>query len=671
MSAAEESGRFEQPELDQTDKLPVLDVAAYEAGLDETKRDEAKSAEPTSALPSLTESVRSVEEKIARQNAQQESLRRDLDRARAAASAAETRSDALLSELGTLRALLDTERERAQHRDQALEASNGAAERARAHSEQAIREAERLRGEVGSFRETLLARDASLTQTSHSLGERDSQLTALQREQSELRMTLDERAQYVAQLETDLHQTSTQLEAARLESEQAKLSMATLSEKSAGSALALGTAERQLVALRAQLASHHEQLCSREYRRGSDENSMRTLDAEVAAERRRAEVSRAERDARADEAALLGTQLAERDRALAELRGQLDSNTSHLSGKSSELAHLEHAAQAMQSQFATHQAESLEQITALENNNAQLAVQLATQESLSRESERLRAELESRVAAMLAADQTTRLEQELAAAQQDIQSSKHVAQTATTELLTRGQRLQAADLEIASLRDSRSEQDQTLAKLHGDIGAMNELLEEAQRPAKNLEAEVNKLAVELADKSTRIETLNAENRDLRRQYERTEGALHEREFLIRRLERNAANSAQALARVQHSIERLGGSGEHEHPLAPQRNIVTLTRIDGGDAHAIIPGRRTSVGRSKDCDLRIIAKSVSRHHALLIASPHDAIVEDLNSTNGVWINDDKLARGKLSNGDILTIGEVRFRFSVAPANDPAH
>ncbi len=52
-----------------------------------------------------------------------------------------------------------------------------------------------------------------------------------------------------------------------------------------------------------------------------------------------------------------------------------------------------------------------------------------------------------------------------------------------------------------------------------------------------------------------------ENRTLRATLERTRGALEEREFLIRRLERSESNNANVLGRIQTSIERLGlGAG---------------------------------------------------------------------------------------------------------------
>jgi pSer/pThr/pTyr-binding forkhead associated (FHA) protein len=54
-----------------------------------------------------------------------------------------------------------------------------------------------------------------------------------------------------------------------------------------------------------------------------------------------------------------------------------------------------------------------------------------------------------------------------------------------------------------------------------------------------------------------------------------------------------------------------------------------------------------------------------------------IIEDLNSTNGVLVNGRRISRQPLNDGDMLTIGEAQFRFTLnpaprvleAPASDP--
>ena len=68
-------------------------------------------------------------------------------------------------------------------------------------------------------------------------------------------------------------------------------------------------------------------------------------------------------------------------------------------------------------------------------------------------------------------------------------------------------------------------------------------LQEARRPIQAIEAEVKRLTDDLAAKTLTLEALTEDNRNLRLSIERTKGALEEREFLIRRLERSESNNA--------------------------------------------------------------------------------------------------------------------------------
>jgi hypothetical protein len=89
----------------------------------------------------------------------------------------------------------------------------------------------------------------------------------------------------------------------------------------------------------------------------------------------------------------------------------------------------------------------------------------------------------------------------------------------------------------------------------------------------------------------------------------------------------------------------------------------LIRVDGehGSIHAL--QRRTRIGRAPGCELQVDSSSVSRHHALVMITSRDVIIEDLRSTNGVLVNGRKVARHLLNDGDLLTIGEAQFRLRV--------
>ncbi len=81
-----------------------------------------------------------------------------------------------------------------------------------------------------------------------------------------------------------------------------------------------------------------------------------------------------------------------------------------------------------------------------------------------------------------------------------------------------------------------------------------------------------------------------------------------------------------------------------------------------------PGRRLtlsrqdhSVGRRTDLDFHIDIDSVSRRHARLVRHGDDWWVEDLQSTNGTFVNDEPVDRRKLEDGDIVRFGEAVLKF----------
>ena len=79
--------------------------------------------------------------------------------------------------------------------------------------------------------------------------------------------------------------------------------------------------------------------------------------------------------------------------------------------------------------------------------------------------------------------------------------------------------------------------------------------------------------------------------------------------------------------------------------------------------------RYTVGRLPDNDVRIDNPAVSGHHSLIINILNDSFLEDLNSTNGTYVNGKLIKKHALQNGDVLTIGHHQIRFSDEQLNEP--
>jgi pSer/pThr/pTyr-binding forkhead associated (FHA) protein len=78
--------------------------------------------------------------------------------------------------------------------------------------------------------------------------------------------------------------------------------------------------------------------------------------------------------------------------------------------------------------------------------------------------------------------------------------------------------------------------------------------------------------------------------------------------------------------------------------------------------------RYTVGRLPDNDVRIDNPAVSGHHSLIINILNDSFLEDLNSTNGTYVNGKLIKKHALQHGDVITIGHHQLRFSDQHSSD---
>ena len=80
--------------------------------------------------------------------------------------------------------------------------------------------------------------------------------------------------------------------------------------------------------------------------------------------------------------------------------------------------------------------------------------------------------------------------------------------------------------------------------------------------------------------------------------------------------------------------------------------------------------RIIIGRTPENDLQINSKVVSKHHAQIITDLQQCVLEDLNSTNGVFVKARQVTRHRLNDGDVVRIGEHKLYFRDLRGSDPA-
>ena len=91
------------------------------------------------------------------------------------------------------------------------------------------------------------------------------------------------------------------------------------------------------------------------------------------------------------------------------------------------------------------------------------------------------------------------------------------------------------------------------------------------------------------------------------------------------------------------------------PLAQLIDVVTRETLEVNAAHCIIGRERAAA------DVVLRDPNVSRRHAELTFTGSDWSIEDLNSTNGTFVNNRRITRCPLRNGDLLTFGLSNFEF----------
>ena len=76
-----------------------------------------------------------------------------------------------------------------------------------------------------------------------------------------------------------------------------------------------------------------------------------------------------------------------------------------------------------------------------------------------------------------------------------------------------------------------------------------------------------------------------------------------------------------------------------------------------------------IGRSPDCDIQFVVENVSRKHSRVFFHNEEFMIEDLDSTNGLFVNGIKIVRCILRNNDQIALGGVRLLFNEEKSLQP--
>jgi hypothetical protein len=283
-----------------------------------------------------------------------------------------------------------------------------------------------------------------------------------------------------------------------------------------------------------------------------------------------------------------------------------------------------------------------DRIAALEKELAASAALLAKNsqraESLECDVKNLRVSVERRDA------QIATLEADLAARQQREELLKSRLADA----------LASTDPHVPQLRGELSARDEQIRLLKLDLELARTHAAEKDQDLQVAEESIRNLEIEVRDKTGKLEEANVTVEEWRAVIAESQRSILQRDDRIQQLESDLEK------RIAVANDSASQTGEEIALEGPARVLI---RTDGNTDFVHVLGRRTRIGRGPDNELVLDTKHVSRYHAVLLAGPTHTQIEDLNSTNGVFVNGKRISRQALKDGDRVTVGRTQFRYNV--------
>ncbi|MGB7906229.1 MAG: FHA domain-containing protein [Steroidobacteraceae bacterium] len=255
------------------------------------------------------------------------------------------------------------------------------------------------------------------------------------------------------------------------------------------------------------------------------------------------------------------------------------------------------------------------------------------------------------------------------------------------------------ELHVSDVRSLEAEREQR-HQLSIEVGGLGEQLERLELQLR----ERDRLALEQARELDGVNSANQELTEQIRHHDQTVAVQAERiadlSATLQRLQDESARQDDLLQQARLELEakhlEQGASARqvealqvelHQHVEAMQairrdihqvalqtrkdeggKLLRTLTREDAEGVVHLLNKSSMSIGRGNECDIRLLSSSISRYHAVLRIS-HDAVIfEDMNSTNGCFVNGRRIKRQLLKDGDRLKVGAVPLRFGIRATQD---
>ncbi len=235
------------------------------------------------------------------------------------------------------------------------------------------------------------------------------------------------------------------------------------------------------------------------------------------------------------------------------------------------------------------------------------------------------------------------------------------------EVATRSER-------INTLQKTVDDQAETLTALEKELRDKAESIARLEGDLRAAEDSMLRLESQLRQRSDQSSIAQRTLEEQRGQIRHLQDTLATRDSAVARLEGELKASSEIIGNIQRDIRRLSAEAPEPEPVSRPEvavNPVPIQQCDCWCAWTVNRRSCTSSTRKllpSDVPMTTTSRStptyVSRHHARIVIAGGATVIEDLGSTNGVYINDSRISRRHaLQDGDMVLVGKTQFRFTL--------
>ena len=292
------------------------------------------------------------------------------------------------------------------------------------------------------------------------------------------------------------------------------------------------------------------------------------------------------------------------------------------------------------------------------------------------------ADLETRVGEMK--DATARLEGELSAKstahdvlqkdnetlQHDLDDARETIESVRADLSKSDKRhaeeLRTLRFELGAAQDTMSETSEMNSQLASDLVEIRNSKQELEQSLRDSEQAA---ADQIKELESRIAELNEETEKLGQKVETKNDAIN---VLLAELAKKT-EQIEALGNIEEVIheidDRITERIDTPKPTSQERMTRLLVgTVEGQVLRFPLFKDRLTIGRTDESDIQLKAAYVSRRHAVVQTDQDVTRIIDWGSKNGVMVNGERVTEHFLDHGDIVTIGNARFRYEERPKRE---